>query len=103
MPTKPPRAEPHPTRSCTPCCAGVQGIGSEDSPLALYEDADGDRGILADQVCGLLTLPASLATMLTNKACTAADLMRMLPNPACRTSQQGLCWCGCRCGWPSQT
>lgn len=61
-----------------PCCAGVQGIGSEDSPLALYEDADGDRGILADQVCGLLTLllpawqqssPTRLAQQLTRCAC----------------------------------
>jgi hypothetical protein len=34
---------------------GVEGIGSEDSPLALYEDADGDRGILADQVGGQAT------------------------------------------------
>jgi len=32
------------------CHTGVQGIGSEDSALALYEDAEGDRGILTDQV-----------------------------------------------------
>lgn len=31
--------------------AGVEGVGTEDSALALYEDAEGDRGVLADQVC----------------------------------------------------
>jgi hypothetical protein len=31
--------------------AGVEGIGTEESALALYEDAEGDRGVLADQVC----------------------------------------------------
>lgn len=41
-------------RSCALNTTGVQGIGSDDSPLALYEDAEGDRGILTDQV-GLST------------------------------------------------
>jgi hypothetical protein len=77
---------------------GVQGIGTEDSPLALYEDADGDRGILADQVCAAVCQPGSI--VITNKACAAAD---STAHPSCRTLQQGLCWCGCRCGWLSQT
>jgi hypothetical protein len=30
--------------------SGVTGIGSEDSKVALYEDAEGDRGIIAVEV-----------------------------------------------------
>jgi hypothetical protein len=30
--------------------AGVTGIGGEDSKVALYEDAEGDRGIIAVEV-----------------------------------------------------
>lgn len=32
-------------------CAGVTGIGLDDSKVELYEAADGDRGILAVEVC----------------------------------------------------
>lgn len=32
-------------------CAGVTGIGLDDSKVELYEAEDGDRGILAVEVC----------------------------------------------------
>lgn len=36
--------------SCFYNCAGVQGIGSEDSAVSLYEEDNGERGVIAVKV-----------------------------------------------------
>jgi hypothetical protein len=52
--------------------AGVEGVGTEDSALVLYEDAEGDRGVLADQVwvtalcCGSISLYPCTAPVVSN-------------------------------------
>lgn len=50
------------------CSSGVQGIGTQDSKLALYEAGDGDRGVvaIAPIAVGEVVLRVPLALALTD-------------------------------------
>jgi hypothetical protein len=47
----------------------VIGIGADDSKVALYEDADGDRGIIAVEVSTQQTVAQQQQQQQKKKAC----------------------------------